>query len=99
MNVWGETCPQYLTLTAADMDRPGFEGAKFVCSPAPRDGAEHERVSGMVRRGVLDTESSDHCGFSYGGNAGKARAGRDAAFTEVPNGIPRPRRLVAHPGQ
>ena len=30
MKVWGETCPQYLALTAADMDRPGFEGAKFI---------------------------------------------------------------------
>ncbi len=88
VKVWGETCPQYLTLTAADMDRPGFEGAKFVCSPAPRDEAEHERVWGMVRRGVLDVVSSDHCGFSYGGTAGKARHGTGAPFTEVPNGIP-----------
>src|SRR3712207_6613567 len=88
VKVWGETCPQYLTLTAADMDRPGFEGAKYMCSPAPRDEAEHGRVWDMIRRGVLDVVSSDHCGFSYGGNAGKARAGRDAPFTEVPNGIP-----------
>jgi dihydropyrimidinase len=49
LKVWGETCPQYLVLTAADMDRPGFEGAKFMCSPAPRDEAEHERVWGMIR--------------------------------------------------
>jgi hypothetical protein len=32
----GETCPQYFALTAEDMARPGFEGAKFMCSPAPR---------------------------------------------------------------
>ena len=37
--VWGETCPQYLVLTASDLDREGFEGAKFMCSPAPRDAA------------------------------------------------------------
>ena len=35
LKVWGETCPQYLTLTAGDMDRPGFEGAAFMCSPSP----------------------------------------------------------------
>ncbi|WP_431272730.1 hypothetical protein [Dankookia sp. P2] len=35
LKVWGETCPQYLTLTGADMDRPGFEGAAFMCSPSP----------------------------------------------------------------
>ena len=36
LKVWAETCPQYLTLTADDLDRPGFEGAKYVFGPAPR---------------------------------------------------------------
>ncbi len=88
VKVWGETCPQYVTLTAADMDRPGFEGAKFMCSPAPRDEAEHARVWEMIRRGTLDVISSDHCGFSYEGDKGKASAGRDASFEKIPNGIP-----------
>ncbi len=88
VKVWGETCPQYLALTAADMDRPGFEGAKFMCSPSPRDTAEQGRVWEMIRRGVLDVVSSDHCGFSYGGDRGKAMNGRDAAFRDIPNGIP-----------
>jgi dihydropyrimidinase len=88
LKVWGETCPQYVTLTAADMDRPGFEGAKFMCSPSPRDTAEHARIWEMIRRGTLDVVSSDHCGFSYGGDRGKAVAGRDASFERIPNGIP-----------
>ena len=88
VKVWGETCPQYVTLTAADMDRPGFEGAKFMCSPAPRDKDEHERVWDMIRRGVLDVVTSDHCGFSFEGTAGKGSAGRDAPFPDIPNGIP-----------
>jgi dihydropyrimidinase len=88
LKVWGETCPQYVTLTAADMDRPGFEGAKFMCSPAPRDTAEHRRIWEMIRRGTLDVVSSDHCGFSFGGDKGKAVAGRDASFEKIPNGIP-----------
>lgn len=88
VKVWGETCPQYLTLTAAHMDRPGFEGAKFMCSPSPREEAEHERVWAMIRRGVLDVISSDHCGYSYEGNAGKGQNGRDATFRDIPNGIP-----------
>lgn len=88
VRVWGETCPQYLTLTAAHMDRPGFEGAKFICSPAPREAEEHDRLWAMIRRGVLDVISSDHCGYSYGGEAGKARAGRNAPFRDIPNGIP-----------
>ena len=37
LKVFAETCPQYLLLTAEDLDKPGMEGAKFCCSPAPRD--------------------------------------------------------------
>ena len=59
------TCPQYLVRAAADMDRPGFEGAKSMCSPSPRTREEQERVWGMIRRGVLDVVSSDHSGYSY----------------------------------
>ena len=33
LKVWAETCTQYFVLTAQDQDRPGFEGAKFMCSP------------------------------------------------------------------
>ncbi|MBW8270714.1 dihydropyrimidinase [Caldovatus aquaticus] len=88
LKVWGETCPQYLVLTAADMDRPGFEGAKFVCSPPPRAREEQARLWEMIRRGTLDVVSSDHCGFSYGGERGKAAHGRDAPFPDIPNGIP-----------
>lgn len=39
LKVWAETCPQYFAITASSMDRPGFEGAKYMCSPAPRDAA------------------------------------------------------------
>ncbi len=88
VKVWGETCPQYLVLTAADMDRPGFEGARFMCSPSPRTVEEQGRVWEMIRRGTLDVVSSDHSGFSYGGDRGKAAHGRDAAFRDIPNGIP-----------
>ncbi|TDH63506.1 dihydropyrimidinase [Dankookia rubra] len=88
LKVWGETCPQYLTLTGADMDRPGFDGAAFMCSPSPRTAEEHGRVWEMIRRGTLDIVSSDHCGFSMGGDRGKASSGRDASFDAIPNGIP-----------
>lgn len=88
LKVWGETCPQYLTLTAGHMDRPGFEGARFMCSPPPRSAEEHAGMWRMIRAGVLDVVSSDHCGFSFDGDRGKGRAGRDAPFRDIPNGIP-----------
>ena len=45
LKVWGETCPQYFVLSASDLDRPGFEGAKFMFSPPARD-AEGKRHCG-----------------------------------------------------
>ena len=51
LRVYGETCPQYLFLTADDLDRPGLEGAKYGCSPPPRDRASHEAIwRGLGRR-------------------------------------------------
>lgn len=88
LKVWGETCPQYFTLTAGDMDRPGFEGAKFMCSPAPREAADAEALWQDVRRGTLDVVSSDHSGWSYSGPKGKPVNGLDAPFRDIPNGVP-----------
>ena len=88
LKVWGETCPQYLVLTAAHMDRPGFEGAKFMCSPAPRDAAATDGLWRAIISGTLDVVSSDHSGFSYDTPAGKPVNGTDAPFRDIPNGIP-----------
>jgi dihydropyrimidinase len=88
LKVWGETCPQYLVLTAAHMDRPGFEGAKFMCSPAPRTAADHAGIWEMIRRGVLDVVSSDHSGYCYEGPRGKRMYGPDVSFRDIPNGVP-----------
>jgi dihydropyrimidinase len=83
--VWAETCPQYFVLTASDMDRPGFEGAKFMCSPAPRDADESAKLWNYVRRGVLDVVSSDHSGYTF---ARGKRVRGEAPFSVVPNGVP-----------
>lgn len=88
LKVWGETCPQYFVLSAEHMDRPGFEGAKFMCSPAPRDAAASEGLWKMITDGVLDVTSSDHSGASYDGPAGKRIHGADAPFRDIPNGVP-----------
>ena len=88
LKVWAETCPQYMVLTAGDMDRPGFEGAKFMCSPSPRDAGDIAGLWDEIRRGVLDIVSSDHSGWSFGGTRGKAVNGTEAPFTEIPNGVP-----------
>ena len=44
VKVFAETCPQYLTLTARDLDKPGSEGAKWMCSPPPREASDQEAL-------------------------------------------------------
>jgi dihydropyrimidinase len=88
LKVWGETCPQYFVLSAEHMDRPGFEGAKFMCSPAPRDTAASVGLWKMIKDGVLDVTSSDHSGWSYDTPVGKRVHGIDAPFRDIPNGVP-----------
>ena len=87
VKVWAETCPQYFALSAADMDRPGFEGAKFMCSPAPRGPAEQEGLWRYIHNGTLGNVSSDHSGWSFEGPRGKRMHG-EAPFNQVPNGVP-----------
>ncbi len=88
LKVWAETCPQYFMLTADDMDRPGFEGAKYMCSPAPRTKADQQSLWQDVRRGTIDVVSSDHSGWSFTGPRGKRVNGIDAPFRDIPNGVP-----------
>jgi len=87
VKVWAETCTQYLTLTADDLDREGFEGAKFICSPALRTKADQEALWEHLRRGVLHNVTSDHSPTRFDATGKKIR-GEDAPFTVVPNGIP-----------
>lgn len=88
LKVWAETCPQYLVLTADDLDRPGFEGAKFIFSPAGRTKADQDALWDAIRRGVIGNVSSDHAPTRYAGADGKLAFGANAPFTQVPNGIP-----------
>jgi dihydropyrimidinase len=88
VRVFAETCPQYLTLTAKDLDRSGFDGAKFVCSPPPRDAAEQAACWAGIERGDFELFSSDHCPFRFADPAGKDAPGAQARFRNIPNGIP-----------
>lgn len=88
VRVYAETCPQYITLTADDLDRAGFEGAKYVCSPPPRDTGEQAAIWTGIEQGVFDLFSSDHCPFRFADPAGKDAPGARASFRNIPNGIP-----------
>jgi dihydropyrimidinase len=86
--VWAETCPQYLLLAAADMDRPGFEMAKFVCSPPLRSAADQAALWEALANGTLDLVASDHAPYRLRDAQGKRAHGEDAPFTKIPNGMP-----------
>jgi dihydropyrimidinase len=88
LKVFGETCPQYLFLTQDDLDRPGFEGAKYMCSPPPRDKADQEVIWRGIETGVFEVFSSDHAGYRYDDPEGKMKHGRNAPFKKVANGVP-----------
>lgn len=88
LRIYGETCPQYLFLTAADMDRDGFEGAKYMCSPPPRDKANQEHVWCGLETGVFQVFSSDHAPYRFDDPEGKKKHGPNAPFSKVANGVP-----------
>ena len=90
LKVYAETCPQYITLTAEDMQGLNMDmsGAKYVCSPPPRDTESQEAIWEGLRTGVFQTFSSDHCAFRYDSPAGKLHPKGRTSFRWVPNGIP-----------
>ena len=88
LHILAETCPQYLVLTSDHLDQPGFEGAKYVCSPPPRDAASQQAVWNGLASGVFQVVSSDHAAFRFDDPRGKKRHGVDAPFAKLPNGLP-----------
>lgn len=86
-NVLAESCPQYLFLTADDMDREGMEGAKYCCSPPPRDAQSQEAVWRGLLDGTLLTYSSDHAPYRFD-ESGKLPKGDATTFKEMANGVP-----------
>jgi dihydropyrimidinase len=90
MKIYGETCTQYIALTADDMKGLNMDetGMKYVCSPPPRDHASWDAIWEGIRGGVFQTFSSDHCPFYFEGPAGKQTDKARTSFRWVPNGIP-----------
>ncbi|WP_046869471.1 dihydropyrimidinase [Microvirga massiliensis] len=87
VKVFAETCPQYLFMTAADLDKPGSEGAKWMCSPPPRTTDDQEALWRALALGDLQTISSDHAPYRYD-ESGKLMAGPSPTFKQIANGLP-----------
>jgi dihydropyrimidinase len=81
---YAETCPQYLYLSLDDLARPGFEGAKFVCSPPLREKSHQNELWKGLMMDDLQIVSTDHCPFDY---KDQKALGKDD-FSAIPNGLP-----------
>src|SRR5438105_6812304 len=83
-DVWGETCTQYFFVDYTFLERPNFEGAKYVYTPPPRAKENQDVLWDAVRDDVLSVVSTDHCAFLWDG---QKTMGRDD-FSKIPNGAP-----------
>jgi dihydropyrimidinase len=83
-DVWGETCTQYFFIDYTFLERPNFEGGKYVYTPPPRDQANQDVLWNAVRTDTLSAISTDHCAFLWDG---QKTIGKDD-FSKIPNGGP-----------
>jgi dihydropyrimidinase len=88
LNIFAETCPQYLFLTQEHLGLKGFHGAMCVCSPPPRDASNQQVIWDGLADGLFTVLSSDHAPFNYEDPTGKKVGGGQPAFPYIPNGIP-----------
>ncbi|MDE5414824.1 dihydropyrimidinase [Alkalihalobacterium chitinilyticum] len=83
-DVWGETCPQYLVLDQTHLEKPDFEGAKYVWSPPLREKWHQDVLWNALKNGDLQTLGSDQCSFDFNGQKDLGKGD----FSKIPNGGP-----------
>ena len=88
LKVIGETCPQYLFLTEADLDKEGLEGAKSLCAPPPGSPENREALWQAMSNGVFEIYSSDHAAFRYDDAHGTFVNGPNPSFNRLTTGVP-----------
>ena len=84
VHAFAETCPQYLFLDHSYYEQEGFEGAKYVLTPALREKWNQEELWKGLRFGDLQSISTDHCPFCF---KDQKTLGIDD-FSKIPNGGP-----------
>jgi dihydropyrimidinase len=75
-------------LTEKNLEGLNMEGAKYVCSPPPRDHASQKACWEGLQQQIFSVFSSDHCPFRYESAEGKQIPKGRTSFRWVPNGIP-----------
>src|SRR5216684_1457383 len=82
--IFAETCPQYLLLSIEELERPNFEGAKYVFTPPLRTKENLPKLWDGLQEDNLQIVSTDHCPFCF---EDQKILGKDD-FTKIPNGGP-----------
>ena len=85
VEIYAETCPQYLTLNEERYNEPDWQGAKYVMSPPLRPQDSSEELWLGLRYGDVQTIGTDHCPFDFKGQ--KDMFGKDD-YKKIPNGAP-----------
>ncbi|MDG1410939.1 MAG: dihydropyrimidinase [Acidimicrobiales bacterium] len=88
LKIYGETCPQYLMFTDEVYDKEGWEGAKFLFAPPPRDAENPDALWRGIATGMFQVISSDHNAFQFDSTSGKKAGGSEPHFRQVAPGIP-----------
>ena len=82
--VYVETCPQYLVLDDSVYYNEDYSrAARYVCAPPIRKSEDCRALWAGLRRGEIQTVSTDHCSFTLE----QKEAGR-GDFTRIPGGLP-----------
>lgn len=84
VHAFAETCPQYLFLDHSYYEQEGFEGAKYVMTPALREKWNQDELWKGIRFGDLQSIATDHCPFCF---KDQKILGIDD-FSKIPNGGP-----------
>ncbi len=84
VSVWIEAVAPHLVLDASAMERPDFEGAKYIMSPPLRERADQHAIWRSLSTRDINTVATDHAPFNF---RDQKAMGRDA-FTSIPSGIP-----------
>jgi len=85
IDVYAETCPQYLVLDETRYKEPNWNGAKYVMSPPLRTKESNEALWMGLKGDDLQVVATDHCPFDFKGK--KDMFGKDD-YKKIPNGAP-----------
>ena len=85
VDVYAETCPQYLLLDDERYKEPDWNGAKYVMSPPLRTKESNDALWEGLRGGDLQVVATDHCPFDFNG---KKDMNGKGDYKVIPNGAP-----------